>query len=177
MTQDSHSGRGHHGNSETDVNSMVIRTARHADLPQLQRIFRAASLSNSQDVAELLAHPEYLEFSGDGLSTGATRVAAVPGEGQEVIVGFATVQPGGQDGDEPELEDLFVDPGWRRRGVARRLVVDAVETVRAADQRSIVVTGNEHALPFYRAAGFVEFGSVVTELGSPAPRLRLAVTA
>jgi ribosomal protein S18 acetylase RimI-like enzyme len=141
----------------------VVRTAVDADLPELQRVFRAASLSNPDDVAGLLAHPEYLVFTGDGIRDGRTRVA-VPRSTAAPVLGFATVTTG-PDGD-PDLEDLFVDPSHRRRGIARRLVLDAVRTARAAGHRRLTVTGNGHALAFYRSVGFVVAGRAETPLGA-----------
>ena len=102
----------------------TIRTAVPADLPELQRIFRSASLSNSADAPLLLARPEFLQFAGEGVFAGRTRVAVAGLGGVETILGFATVTAG--DVGEPELDDLFVDPRWQRRGVARRLIEDAV---------------------------------------------------
>jgi ribosomal protein S18 acetylase RimI-like enzyme len=87
----------------------------------------------------------------------------------ERVLGFATVTMA--DGG-PDLEDLFVDPECHRRGIARRLIEDTVAILRADGQQSLTVTGNPHALEFYRAVGFVEIGETSTELG-PAPRLRL----
>jgi ribosomal protein S18 acetylase RimI-like enzyme len=148
----------------------VIRTAVAADLPELQRVFAAAALSNPGDAPLLLTHPEFLVFAGDGIADGRTRVAVTGRPDDSRVLGFATVvatEDGGLD-----LEDLFVDPNCRRRGIARRLIVDAVGTARAAGHRYLSVTGNPHALAFYHAVGFVEIGQTETELGA-GPRLRL----
>jgi GNAT superfamily N-acetyltransferase len=144
---------------------LVIRKAVAADLPALQQVYRDASLSNAGDAAILLARPEFLVFAGEGVADGRTLVALTGGR----VVGFATVTDGP---DGPELEDLFVDPGWRRRGAARRLVRQVAVTARDAGHRRLWVTGNAHALAFYLAAGFVEVGPVSTELG---PGLRLVL--
>jgi GNAT superfamily N-acetyltransferase len=61
------------------------------------------------DRDSLLAHPEHLVLEPDGLAEGRTYVA----EEQGSLVGFATWA---EAGGIAELEDLFVDPGWRRRG-------------------------------------------------------------
>ena len=139
----------------------IVRTAVAADLPALQQVFKAASLSNPGDAPLLLARPEFLVFRGDGIAEGRTRVATTA-DGDR-LVGFATVSADPRGG--LELEDLFVDPSCRRRGVARQLVFDAVATARAAGHRRLSVTGNPHALSFYRAVGFVEVGQAKTELG------------
>ena len=159
------------GNARAD--RVIIRSAVDADLPQLQGVFRAAALSNIGDAPALLAHPEYLVFTGDGIAEGRTRVAIEAVGGRDQLVGFATLARG-PDG-QPELEDLFVDPACRRRGIARRLVHDVASLARRAGHRTITVTGNPHALAFYLAAGFVVIGHAETELGS-GPRLRLDLT-
>jgi GNAT superfamily N-acetyltransferase len=152
--------------------ALAIRTAVAADLPALRRVYRAASLSNAGDAPKLLARPEFLTFAGDGVAAGRTRVAvAGPAAGGQVV-GFATVVMGG---DGLELEDLFVDPGWRRRGIARRLVVDVATTARQAGHGHLWVIGNAHAAEFYRAVGFVQTGRVATELGTGL-RMRLDLT-
>jgi GNAT superfamily N-acetyltransferase len=148
----------------TDVR---IRTALAGDLPALQRVFTAASLSNADDAPLLLANPQHLVFAGDGLAEGRTRVAVDPGDR---VVGFATVVA--DERGDLELEDLFVDPPWQRRGLARRLVHDAVGRARESGHPVLMVTANPHALDFYRSVGFVEVGQVVTDLGA-GPRMRL----
>jgi GNAT superfamily N-acetyltransferase len=139
----------------SDRGEPVIRTAVAADLPALQQVYRAASLSNADDAPLLLARPEFLVFAGDGIAAGDTLVALDQG----VIVGFGTLV-----GDE--LEDLFVDPDRRRRGIARRLVAGLAEAARASGLRQIWVTGNPHAQEFYLAVGFVEVDRISTTLGA-----------
>jgi GNAT superfamily N-acetyltransferase len=143
--------------------ALTIRTAVAADLAALRQVFRAAALSNVGDAPMLLARPEFLDFAGDGIAAGRTRVAVAGPHHDGRVVGFVTVT-GGDDG--LELEDLFVDPDWRRRGVATALVRDVVRTARQSGHRQLWVTGNPHALDFYRAVGFVETGRVATELGA-----------
>jgi len=142
----------------------LIRTAVAADLPELQRVFRAASLSNAHDAPLLLARPEYLVFAGDGIQAGRTRVAVDETAPDGQVLGFATVVTG--DHGEPDLEDLFVDPPSQRRGIARRLVLDAIRAARESGHAHLFVTANPHALAFYGSVGFVDVGPVTTELGS-----------
>ncbi len=141
----------------------TIRTAVAGDLPELRKVYREASLSNAGDAPMLLARPEFLVFAGDGVAAGRTRVAVAGPERDGRVVGFVTLAAGD---DGPELEDLFVDPSWRRRGVARRLVQDVAGTARETGHRHLWVTGNPHAVGFYLAVGFVETGPVATELGT-----------
>lgn len=148
------------------VVDVQIRTAQVADLEDLGEIFRRSSLANDGDRAMLLANPESLEPNVvTSVHEERTRAAVVDGR----IVGFATVLC---VGDAFELEDLFVDPSWMRRGIGLSLVRDAAATARAQGVCRIEVTANPHALAFYEHAGFVEDGTAETRFG-PAPRMRL----
>ena len=149
--------------SGDDERTVIIRSAVATDLPELRRVYRDASLGNAGDAPMLLARPELLVLAGEGVTEGRTRVA-VPGRGARgPVLGFATLA-GAPDG-EAELEDLFVDPRWQRRGIARLLVLDAARSVQETGHRRLWVTGNPHALGFYRAVGFVGAHAVPTLLG------------
>jgi predicted N-acetyltransferase YhbS len=140
-----------------------LRDAELDDMPALRRVFRDASLSNAGDRAVLLAHPDALELADTAVRERRTRVATAGGE----VVGFATVADA--DGGM-ELEDLFVDPAWMRRGVGRALIWDVGRIGRDRGVERVVVTGNPHARAFYESVGFVEDGETTTAFG---PGLRM----
>lgn len=145
----------------------MIRIGTLADLPAASDVLRRASLSNEGDRDNLLAHPDYLILGSDGLAEDRTYVAEEHGS----VVGFATwVETDGT----MELEDLFVEPSWMRRGIATALVHRIADVLRARGVERMEVTANPDALEFYRSVGFVECGVAETELG-PAPRMVLAV--
>ena len=145
----------------------MIRRGVPADLLAASGVYRSASLSNAGDRDNLLAHPEYLTLGPEGLAEGRTYVA----EEQGSLVGFATwIEAGGTF----ELEDLFVDPGWRRRGIATALVNAIAQVLRVRGVQRLEVTANPHALEFYRAAGFTGRGVASTDFGA-APRMALAI--
>lgn len=147
----------------------VIRLGTSADLPACAGVYRRASLSNAGDRDNLLAHPEHLILGPERLAEGRTYVAEEDG----AVVGFATWA--GQAGDTMELEDLFVDPGWRRRGIATALVSFVVDVLRTrGGVRCLEVTANPHAEGFYSAAGFIDCGVAETAFGA-APRKRLTI--
>ena len=151
------------------VLAVTIRTAVAGDLDAIRGVFRRASLSNAGDREALLAHPDVLVWPG-AIASGRTRVAVEDGG---AIAGFAsTVLLDGR----LELEDLFVDPDRMRQGVARRLVADVVDAAGAAGFATVQVEANPHATDFYRAVGFVPYGSARTRFG-PAERLRLSTGA
>jgi len=128
----------------------LIRSSTAADLVAILDVFRRASLSNEGDREWIETHPDEFGIDESNVIEGRSRVAVVDGR----IVGFATLV-----GDE--LEDLFIDPGWMRSGIASALVRDA-----AAAVPRIEVTANSHALPFYEAIGFVHEGVTETSGGT-----------
>lgn len=145
----------------------MIRLGTPADFSAASDVYRRASLSNAGDRDSLLAHPEHLILGPEGLAEGRTHVAEEGGS----LVGFATwIDVGGT----MELEDLFVDPGWMRRGIATALVTRIADVLRARGAERLEVTANPHALGFYRAAGFTGCGVAETEFGA-APRMVLAI--
>ena len=139
---------------------VAIRDATLADLDALRDIFRRSSLANEGDRPHLLAHPEVLVLPASSVEEHDMRVAEVDGR----IVGFATAYV--TDADAVELDDLFVDPDWMRRGIATLLVADLVVRTRAAGSRRIEVTANDHAMAFYEQAGFFAVGEVATRFGA-----------
>jgi len=157
----------HSVTKDLSASHLSLRFAEIADLPALSDVFRRASLSNEGDRASLLAHPDALEFSARAVDEGRVRVAAI----ENRIVGFATMVVTDQSG---ELDDLFVDPDCRRRGIATALVLDALD--RAADQQlpRIEVTANPHGLAFYKSVGFVSDGTRQTRFG-PGNRMHINV--
>jgi ribosomal protein S18 acetylase RimI-like enzyme len=147
----------------------TLRDATLADHEALEGVFGRASLSNENDRDRLLEHPGWLALPTLGIREGRMRLAADEGN---VVVGFATFLV--KDG-VAELEDLFVDPEHRRRGIAERLVLDISDRVRELGFDTLEVTANPHAMAFYEYMGFVVLGLVETEFYS-APRMRRSTT-
>jgi ribosomal protein S18 acetylase RimI-like enzyme len=146
----------------------MIRLGTSADLAAATSVYGRASLSNAADRDNLLAHPEYLILGREGLAEGRTYVAEEDG----AVVGFATWAE--TDGTT-ELEDLFVDPGYMRRGIATALVKHIAGILRARGVERLEVTANPDALGFYRTAGFTDCGLAQTQFGV-APRMVLSIS-
>ena len=144
----------------------MIRVGTPADRPVLADVYRRASLSNPGDRDRLLAHPEHLVLDPEGLTEGRTHVAEENGS----VVGFATWAE--NDGGRMELEDLFVDPTWMRRGIATALVNRICDELRSRGTDTLEVTASPDALGFYRSVGFIDAGVAETSFGS-APHLLL----
>jgi ribosomal protein S18 acetylase RimI-like enzyme len=137
--------------------AVPIRDATLDDMPALRAIFRSASLSNDGDVPNLVAHPEVLVYGDEWVRAGLVRVAEIDGH----VRGFATAVPSDAG---LELEDLFTDPAFMRRGIATALIHDIAFSGAANGIRRLEVTGNTHARAFYESAGFVIDGTAATEL-------------
>ncbi|CAM3962809.1 GNAT family N-acetyltransferase [Smaragdicoccus niigatensis] len=137
------------------MTEFAIRAAEASDIPQIRHVYRTASLSNDGEREVLLANPDYLVWRG-GVGPGSVCLVA---EVDSTIIGFATRTA------EGELEDLFVVPEHKRRGVATALIDRLVAEARASGIARIEVDANPHALAFYRSAGFVEVGRISTQFG------------
>jgi GNAT superfamily N-acetyltransferase len=147
--------------------ALVIRLGTPTDYPAVAAVFRRASLFNDGDRDDLLAYPQHLVLQPDGLSQGRTYVAETHGS----VIGFASWV---QTVETVDLEDLFVEPVWMRRGVATALVARIVDVLRSHGVSCLEVTANPHALGFYRRAGFRDIGTAMTEFGR-APRMALVI--
>jgi GNAT superfamily N-acetyltransferase len=150
------------------VGCFLVRVADMDDFTKISDIYPRSSLSNEGDRAVLLANPEALVFESTPIWAGRTRVALDDGR----IVGFATTR---STADITELDDLFVEPDWFRRGVGRTLVLDAVASARATGSGRLEVTANPHALSFYESVGLVADGATSTPFGI-GTRMHLDVT-
>jgi len=145
--------------------SILIRGAELSDMEGLQGVFQRASLSNRNDRGPLLEHPGWLVLSKAGVLEGRMRVA-IGGDGK--VIGFATFLISEA---VAELEDLFVDPPWMRRGIGEALVLDLSAHLRELGFDTLEVTANPHAMAFYEHMGFV-FDQIVDTQFYPAPRMR-----
>ncbi|WP_020619018.1 GNAT family N-acetyltransferase [Paenibacillus daejeonensis] len=141
--------------------TLVIRSAVVEDVDTLRDVFRRASLATEGAQAFFADHPEWLVW--DDAMLPFARVAVVDGR----VIGFASARP---VDDFLELEDLFTDPDWMRKGIARSLIKD----VERRGMR-VEVTAGPHAVAFYKSVGFVVSGIANTQ-GGPAPRLQLDAT-
>jgi len=150
------------------VLNYTIRAAVPSDVAALGDVFRRSSLSNDGDREALLANPDALVFDDASVHEQRTRVTVVDGR----LVGFATTRV---VADFVELDDLFVDPDWMRRGVGRALIADVVTLARSWGASRVEVTANGHALDFYETTGFIVDGVTDTRFG-PGIRMHLELT-
>ena len=131
----------------------------------LEELQRRASLVWEEYRESLLAHPDAIDVPVSDIEAGNVRVAA----GALRVLGFASLIGGHADGIA-ELDALFVDPAFMRRGIGRTLVQDAFALARTRHCQRIEVTANPRAVEFYVKMGFVDERVVQTRFG---PGLRM----
>lgn len=85
-------------------------------------------------------------------------IHAIAYEGVHAI-GTARLLPDGHIGRMAVLK------GWRNRGVGGLMLQKLMERAKGRGDREIVLSAQVHAVPFYRAHGFVEEGSEYLEAG------------
>ena len=144
-----------------------IRDAQTSEVDELEDVQRRASLVWEEYRDDLLAHPEVIDVPLHDIEAGNVRVAT----GSLRVLGFASLIPGRGDG-AAELEGLFVDPAFMRRGIGSALVHDALALARSRGCQRIEVTANPRVLEFYVKMGFIDDGVEQTRFG---PGLRMHV--
>jgi ribosomal protein S18 acetylase RimI-like enzyme len=89
------------------------------------------------------------------------------------VVGFYALS---RDGEDFELEHLWVRPEAIGTGAGRRLLTHATRTARDAGARRIAIASDPHAVGFYRRLGARRIGDVPSKpRGRRLPLLRLSV--
>jgi GNAT superfamily N-acetyltransferase len=145
----------------------AIRDARPDEAPALAALQRRSADVWDEYRAQLAANPDAIEPPPRAIADGRVRVAA---DASGRLLGFSVVLPI-RDG-RCELDDLFVEPEWMRRGVGRLLVADLTARAAAAGASHVDGIANPHALAFYERLGFETTGQASTRFGE-APRMSL----
>lgn len=139
--------------------NLKIRLAVVSERGTLEQLQLRASLNNEGDREALLAHPDAIDLPEAQISAGQVFVA----EQNAVTVGFAAVLQ--RSDSDIELDGLFVEPTYWRRGIGHVLVDRCVEYARKHGASALHVIGNPHAKGFYEAYGFEPSGTHQTRFG------------
>jgi ribosomal protein S18 acetylase RimI-like enzyme len=135
---------------------MLIREASLADAERLASLFMAFNYPYSEEVISAEQMRGRLQACA-----GVEWTFVVEFEG--LVVGFVCVRVVpfmSGDGPYAEVSDLFVAEGFRRRGFARALLLEAGRFARERGAEELVVlTGHENveALGLYRSVGFGDY--------------------
>ena len=153
------------------MNRLAIRLAQPDDRLKLVELQRRASLAGAEDEVrrQLRERPELIDLEAEMIADNQVMVAVI---GEE-IVGFATIVT--HEGDDAELEGLFVEPSHWRTGIGTALLHAIEREAGAWDANRLHVLANLEAVPFYRANGFERLGEQRTELGPMALLMAKAI--
>ena len=143
------------------MSHIEIRLAHPDDRLNLIELQRRASLaSETGEVRQMLIDdPGIIDLDEEMLANNEVFVA----ERGDRIVGFATIMA--HEGNDAELEGLFVEPTEWRQGIATVLVHAVVREARAWGAKRLHVMANQNVLGFYEATGFTKVGERKTQLG------------
>ncbi|HEY8592709.1 MAG TPA: GNAT family N-acetyltransferase [Sphingomicrobium sp.] len=140
------------------ADGVTLRTARLDEREQLEDLQRRASLALPDYREQLLAHPDAIDLPEDQIAKGQVIVAELGGR----VAGFAAVVDG-------ELDGLFVEPEFWKRGIGR-LLVDAATHDARRKGLALSVVANPSSRTFYERCGFSLEGEEQTRFG---PALRM----
>jgi putative acetyltransferase len=137
-----------------------FRRSLAGDIERLYDLWYAAVLATHGFVSESDLSHICVQVKNDYLPSRRLLVAV---DGNDRVVGFM-----GMGGCE--IESLFVDPAYHKRGLGRAFVEEA-----SAHQQHLEVkvnAQNKQAVAFYEAVGFITYGSQPTDDdGRPYPLL------
>jgi N-acetylglutamate synthase-like GNAT family acetyltransferase len=141
--------------------ALDIRLAEPDDRLKLIELMRRASLAGNEPevVEQLIEQPELIDLDEEMLASNEVFVA----QRGDTIVGFATIIA--HEGNDAELEGLFVEPHLWREGIGRELLHAIEREAHAWGASRLHVLANRNTLKFYEAVGFVAIGEQKTELG------------
>ncbi|HML07126.1 MAG TPA: GNAT family N-acetyltransferase [Xanthobacteraceae bacterium] len=142
---------------ETPSAAFRVRAAKPADIPALMRLKRALAETENSLHAVRAGAADWLR-DGFGPDAGFTAFVA-EAENAETIIGMATCSRRvitGWNGPVVFLQDLFVEPAYRRYGVAGALVarVAALAQDIGSPIVELTVHADNPAQDFYRRNGF-----------------------
>lgn len=143
------------------MSALDIRLAQPDDRLKLIELQRRASLMWDDVRDQLLERPELIdEAIPEEMIAGNQVFVAHRGEH---ILGFATIVT--HEGNDAELEGLFVEPSEWRKGIGTALVRAIEREAQAWGANRLHVIANRNVRGFYEALGFEAVGEQKTLLG------------
>lgn len=141
------------------MTDLDIRLARADDRQRLVELLWRASLAWDVVRQDLLDNPELIDVDPEMIARNQVFVAEQAGR----MVGFATIIPresddGESEGDDAELEGIFVEPSDWRKGIGMALLRQIEREARAWGANRLHVVASPNVEGFYVAAGFTQTG-------------------
>ena len=140
-----------------------VRAAQPRDIPALMRLKRKLAKGENSDHAVRASEADWLR-DGFGAHAGFTAYVA---ESAGAIVGMATCSQRlitGWNGPVIFLQDLFVETGYRDRGIARALLARVAALARELGSPIVELTvrADNPAQAFYKRTGFTPLPQCLT---------------
>lgn len=145
-----------------------LRPARASESKVLSELCLRSKAVWGYDDAFMTACREELALTPEKIAGSFVQVAELDGD----IAGVVQVS---MQGDNAELEALFVEPAIQRSGVGRALFDWAVRTARLQAAKALLIEADPGAAEFYRRMGARDTGTVPSGSipGRFIPRLKL----
>jgi GNAT superfamily N-acetyltransferase len=148
------------------MSALDIRLARADDRQDLIELLWRASLAWDVVRQDLLDHPDVIDVDPEMIARNQVFVAEQDGR----IVGFATIIPHARDdreaeGNDAELEGIFVEPSEWRKGVGMALLHQIEREARAWHANRLHVVASPNVEAFYLAGGFTRTGEQKMRFG------------
>ncbi len=140
-----------------------IRFAVPEEGEALDALHRRSSFVWEEDRADLEANPDALGVPRERIASRGVRVAVSE---RGALLGFSGVADAGAG--VCELEDLFVEPAWMRRGIGRALVEDVATRHAEVGFARIAVVAAPRTFAFYESVGFTVGEECPTRFGTAA---------
>lgn len=147
---------------------MKLRRPEAHELPQLSTLCLRSKAVWGYDQAFLDACRTELTIGAEELETTALCVAEHDGE----LVGIAQITVDGEDAD---LQKMFVEPDTLGLGVGKALFAWAISTAKYLGARQMTIDADPGAVGFYKRMGAVEHGTAPSGSipGRVLPRLQI----
>jgi N-acetylglutamate synthase-like GNAT family acetyltransferase len=134
------------------MTTLDIRLARADDRQDLVELLWRASLAWDAVRQDLLDNPEVIDVDPEMIARNQVFVAELGTR----VVGFATIVP--REGDDAELEGIFVEPAEWRKGIGNALLRQIEREAQAWGANRLHVVASPNVEGFYTAAGFSRTG-------------------
>ncbi len=145
------------------MNAFSVRAAEPRDIPDLMRLKRLLAQDEDSLHAVVASEADWLR---DGFGPAAGFTAFVADSGGDIIAMATCSQRTitGWNGPVLFLQDLFVEPAWRDRGVARALMarVAALACELGSPIVELTVRADNPAQHFYARTGFAHLPQCLT---------------
>jgi len=140
---------------------VLVERATPADAPDVERLVAAYHASEG-----VKSPPARVTWAVEQVLKGRFPGLALIARDKRTVVGvaLAVYQPSAELGRMLVVNDMFVDPGARRKGVGRALAQRILEEAKAMHIDRIdleVLPANESAAAFWKALGFRTLGRVI----------------